>query len=167
MIKTISELINLIIKSITLDSKTYISVKESNRYLRYSALFVVIGSLAAGFGTYSYTNQAGILKQIVSSILGWFLLSSIIYFIGVKIFSYGSDYKQILRLIGIAYSPMLLNILAFIPSVGSFIIFISSIWLFFTTVYAVKHAFECTRIAALLVVLSSIVPYVIIFILIF
>ena len=150
----------LVYKSLILDSNTYYFVKENSNYLIYCGLIVVLGSLAAGFGTFSFTNQASIFKQIVSSIFGWFFLSFLIFIIGTKIFKYKSDYKTILRTLGLAYSPMLLNILAFSPYFGDFVIIISSIWLFFTTVYAVIHSLESSKLISLLIIILALIPYI-------
>ncbi|NIP31594.1 MAG: hypothetical protein GTO02_18885 [Candidatus Dadabacteria bacterium] len=152
----------LVYKALIFDFFTYDYVKKKNKYIKHSLLIVIIGSLAAGFGTYSFTNHLGILKQLISSVLSWLLISALIYIIGVRIFNYDSEYKTLLRTIGLAYSPMLLNIFAFIPYVGSYIIIISTLWLFFTTIYAVKHTLNSSKFISLIIILLAIIPYIMI-----
>ena len=162
MSSKILNFLQLIYKSLILDSTTYNYVKDNPNTLIYSALIVVLGSLAAGFGTFTFTNEESIFKQVVSSIVGWFLLSFIIYVIGVKLFKYNSDYKTILRTLGLGYTPMLINLFAFSPFFGSFVIVISTLWLFFTTVFAIIHALGSNKFISLLIFCLSIVPYIII-----
>lgn len=152
-------LIKLIYKSLIFDHKTYKEVKINEEFTKYCLLIVIIAALANGIATAHYTNTIGLIKQLVFSIIGWIVRSGIIYIIGVKVIGYRSGIIQVVRTLGISYSPLIVNVFAIIPVIGLNIFVISVIWLFFTTVYAVKHTFGCNKLMSFFITLAGLIPY--------
>ena len=99
------------------------------------------------------------IKQLVFSIVGWVVSSSVIYIIGVKVIGYKSGIMELARTLGISYSPHVINLFAVIPLIGINIFIISIIWAFFTAVFAVKLTFNCGKLIAFLITLAGLVPY--------
>ena len=73
--------------------------------IRYSILIILLVSICTGIGTINLTNDSSIIRDLLSSIIGWFIWTSIIYFIGVKLMKNSSTFTQLARTLGVAYSP--------------------------------------------------------------
>ena len=162
MTKNSPNITDLIYRSLIFDYKIYKIVKDKGEYTRYCLLIVIIAALASGISTAHFTSNISLIKQPVYSIIGWVVRSGIIYLIGVYILGYRSSISGVVRTLGLSYSPQILNLFAIIPFIGLNVFLISVIWLFFTTVFAVKQTFDCSRIMSLIITISGLFPYVVI-----
>ena len=152
----------MIYYSSTLNSNFYDEIHSHKDWSKYSLTIVVVVAICTGIGTLQVTEPESITKEIVFSLFGWFLWGLIIYVIGVKFFKYESTLNDLLRYLGFAYSPGIVNILGLVPKLDYLIILISFLWIIFTFIYAITKSLKCTPPMAILIVLIGVIPYVII-----
>ena len=152
----------IIAKAIKFDSSVYLLAKENKSYTKYSLLIVLLASLCTGIGTSALTETTSILKEIIFSLIGWILWSFIIFIVGTKIFDYKSTFQELLRTLGIAYSPGVINILGVISSISLTVVAVSLLWTILSFIFSVKETLRCSALKAILISISGFIPYLII-----
>ena len=135
-------LLEIILKSLKFDKSVYIEAKNKPGFLRFSLLIVLLVSLCTGIGTINLTNDSSVIRDLLSSIIGWLIWTSIIFVIGVKLLKNSSTFSQLARTLGLAYSPGVLNILGLISFISIPVLAITSIWTVISFIFALKHALE-------------------------
>jgi len=154
-------LFKIIIKSLKFDKQIYLEAKNSQGFIRYSLLIVLLVSLCTGIGTINLTNDSSIIRDLLSSIIGWLIWTSIIFIIGVKFLRNNSTFLQLARTLGVAYSPGVLNIFGIIHIISLPLLAITSIWTIISFIFALKHALQISAEKAFLISLLSFIPYII------
>jgi hypothetical protein len=91
-----------------------------------------------------------LIGGIITAILGWVIWSGLAYFIGTRVFSGVATYGELLRTIGFAQAPGVLNILSFIPVLGWIISFVVGLWILAATVVAMRQALDVDTTKAVL-----------------
>ena len=114
--------IEIIIKAIKFDSSVYKLAKENKSYTKYSLFVVLVASLFTGVGTSIMTESSSIPKELISSLIGWILWSTVIYVLGTRILGYEATFTELLRTLGIAYSPGVMNNFGIINEISIFVI---------------------------------------------
>ena len=152
-------LLEIILKSLKFDKSVYIEAKNKPGFLRFSLLIVLLVSLCTGIGTINLTNDSSVIRDLLSSIIGWLIWTSIIFVIGVKLLKNSSTFSQLARTLGLAYSPGVLNILGLISFISIPVLAITSIWTVISFIFALKHALEISAEKAFLISLLSFIPY--------
>jgi hypothetical protein len=79
---------------------------------------------------------------VVGALLGWLIWSYVTYFVGTKFFGGTATPGELLRTIGFAQSPGVLNLLSFIPVVGGIIALVTGIWALVAGIVAVRQALD-------------------------
>ena len=154
-------LLKIITKSLKFDKSVYLEAKNNPGFLKYSLLVVLLVSICTGIGTLNLTNDSSILRDLLSSVLGWLVWTSIIYVIGVRLMKKSSTFNQLARTLGLAYSPGVLNILGIFHIISLPVLAVTSIWTVISFIYALKHALEISAERAFLISVLSFVPYLI------
>lgn len=155
-------LIRRMIGASKLDINVYDEVETNPDATKDAFLAVLIVAIGNGIGMISISGLTGILTGLIFSILAWVLWSLIIYVIGVKGFGHSSDLGELLRCLGFAYSPGVLNIFIILPFIGDFVPYITSIWVFVTFVVAIRQALDCETPRAILISVLGFLAYIII-----
>jgi len=156
------ELINKMIRAAKLDVTLYEEVEKDPGATTQAFLVVLIVAICGGIGAIGALGAKGIIMGIIGGIVGWVIWSALIFIVGVKIFKHTSDMGELLRCLGFAYSPGVLNILGFIPIVGFIVRIITFIWVLVTFVIAVRQALDVETGRAVLVSIIGFAFYVII-----
>ncbi len=154
-------LLNIIIKSLKFDKNVYLVARDSPGFSRYALLVVLLVSLCTGIGTTNLTNDSSIIRDLLSSIVGWLIWTSIIFIIGVKLMKNNATFLQLARTLGLAYSPGVFNILGLLTFISLPLLAITSIWTIICFIYALKHALVISAERAFLISLLSFIPYII------
>jgi len=154
-------LIKIIIKSLKFDKSVYRDAKNNPGFLRYSLLIVLLVSLCTGIGTINLTNNSSIIRDLLFSIIGWLIWTSIIYVIGVKFMKNSSTFTQLASTLGLAYSPGVFNILGLIHFISLPLLAVTIIWTIISFIFALKHALSISAERAFLISLLSFVPFII------
>jgi hypothetical protein len=161
------DLIRKMIGASKLDINLYDEVESNPDVTKEAFLAVLLVSISTGIGMIGISGSIGIITGLVSSIIAWVLWSVIIYVIGVRGFGHSSDLGELLRCLGFAYSPGILNIFMLLPFIGHFVPYVTSIWVFLTFIVAIRQALDCETSRAILISVLGFLAYVIIRFLIF
>lgn len=99
----------------------------------------VIGSVLGGHPGQAVSQ---LVFGIVGGIVSWVVWSLIAYFIGTRVFSGTATPGELLRTLGFAYSPSVLQFFSFIPVLGGLISIVAAIWTLIAGVIAVRQALD-------------------------
>jgi hypothetical protein len=130
-------------RAAALDPNMYEELEADQRATGQALLVVVIVAIANIIGLVLGGGGAGgVLTGVVAAIIGWLVWSLVAYAIGTWIFGGTATPGELLRTIGFAQSPRLLDILAFIPIVGGVIRLIVFFWLLVAGIIAIRQALD-------------------------
>jgi hypothetical protein len=127
-----------------LDGATYEEVERDSNATSQAAIVVVLAAIASGIGALG-DGASGFIGGLVGGIVGWVVFAAAAYFVGTKLLAASgteADLGQLLRTLGFAYTPSLLNVFGFIPVLGWIAALVAAIWFIVTTIVALKHALE-------------------------
>ena len=133
-----------IFRAIKIDVELYEEVEQDKSATVQAGLVVVLASLAAGVGALQLGASNFILAPI-ASLLSWYIVSYIIYFVGVKLFpekSTKSNHGELLRTIGFANAPGLIRVFGVTPELMTVTFIGSAFWMLACMVVAVKSALD-------------------------
>ena len=137
-----TSLIQRMIRAAKLDTNLYEEVEADPKAMRQAMLIVVISSIAAGIGSVSVS---GMIMTSISALISWYIWAYLTYFIGTRLLpepQTHADHGQLLRTLGFAASPGLVQAGGMIPGLGPLMITIGSIWMLVATVIAVRQALD-------------------------
>lgn len=158
-----------------IESQLYEEVETDTGGTGQALLAVVLVSIATGIGGAISSLikgegsllgfMGGLFWGIIGSLVVWFIFSLLCFWMGTSIFK-GPNTKstlgELLRTLGFAYSPGLLNIFSFIPVIGGIIPFATFVWTIIASVVAVRQACDFTTGKAIgTVIVAAIIPLII------
>jgi hypothetical protein len=149
-----------------LDSTLYEEVEADLNATSQAATVVGIVALCSGLGQgialamAGQTGQAvlGFVGGILMSFVGWIAWSYITYWIGTSMFKGQATPGELLRTIGFAQTPGVLNILAFIPFLGGLVGLVVFVWLLIAGVVALRQALDISTGQAIITAIVGIIP---------
>lgn len=133
-----------------LDNSTYEEVEADRGATGQAATVVAIAAVASAIGSY-HEGSAGIIGSLIIAIVGWLIWSGITYLIGTMFFGGTADWGELLRTIGFAQAPGVLNVLGIIPVLGGLVKFAVSIWVLVAGIVAIRQALDVSTGKAILV----------------
>ena len=167
-----SDLIDRIIRAIKLDGSLYAEVAADRNALAQAIGIVALSSLASGMGV----SKGGI--EIVSIMIlvfvVWWVWSFIAYVIGTRLLAESQthmDYLGVLRAVGFAHAPGILQICGLIPvpAIRVLVSVFITIWMLIAIVVALRQALSYTTLfrAISVFLISSIVQGILFWLLTF
>jgi hypothetical protein len=152
-----------------LDSQVYEEVEHDLSATNQALTVVVVVAVASGIGHalgqvlggQPGAALGGFIAGLVTAVLGWAIWAGLAYFIGTKLFGGVATYGELLRTIGFANSPGVLNILNFIPFLGGLISLLVGLWILMTTIVAMRQALDFDTGKALLTAIVGFFAYII------
>lgn len=153
-------MINRILGVFKLDVKTFEEIEHDTSLTLHAAVIVLLVSLVSGLGNglfNGFINRSffsGFLGSLIGVLLGWLLWSVVTWFVGTRFFKGEADLGQMLRVIGFAYSPMILSI---IPCVGGLI---GIIWAIAAGFIAIRQGLDLDDMKAFLTVAVGALAYI-------
>lgn len=129
-----------------------------------AATVVAIAALATGIGGLREGGIVGLLFGIVAAFVGWVLWAAITYFVGKKIFATSNtdvSLGEMLRTLGFAQSPGILNVLGFIPILGGLVSFVVGIWTLILGIIAIRAAMDFGTGRAIATAIVGFIPFII------
>ncbi len=144
-----------------LDVKTFEEIEHNTSLTLPAALIVVVVSLVSGLGNGFFNGLfhrnffSGFIGALISVLLGWLLWSAVTFLVGTRLFKGEADLGQMLRVIGFAYSPMVLSI---IPCIGGII---GIIWTIAAGFIAIRQGLDLDDMKSFLTVVVGAFFYVI------
>ena len=138
------------LRAAKLEPGLYEEVEQDVGATSQALTVVIIVAVATGIGAALGRVVAGspsgliggLLSGIIGALIGWLIWSLLTYFIGTSLFGGTATYGELLRTIGFANSPGVLNILSFIPILGGFIALLVAIWTLVAGVVAIRQALD-------------------------
>jgi len=163
------------LRAAKLESQLYEEVEADSGATGQALLAVVLVSCASGIGhgiSAAMKGNAsisgffgGLVSGIIGSLIVWFVFSLLCFWLGTTLFK-GPETKstlgELMRTLGFAYAPGLLNVFSFIPLVGTMIPFATWIWTIIASVIAIRQACDFTTGRAVgTALIAAIIPLVI------
>ena len=133
-----------VLRAIKIDVDLYEEVEKDKNATIQAAIVVVLSSLAAGVGALQLGVSNFLLAPILS-LIGWYVWSYLVYFVGVKIFKdakTSADHGELLRTIGFAQAPGLIRVFGVTPDLMIVTFIGSGLWILACMVVAVKSALD-------------------------
>lgn len=134
-------------RAIKLDPDLYEEVEADHTANGQAVLTVVLSSLAAGVGGALSGGWYGLLLHTVVALVGWVVWAFLSYFIGAKLMpepQTRADMGELLRCTGFSSAPGILQVLGFLPGLGTFIRGVVFLWMLAAFVLAVRQALDYT-----------------------
>jgi len=148
-----------------LKAGTFEEVEADSGATIQAVLIVVAVSVVTGFAA-AQINDGGISAiglGILTALAGWAMWAAITYFIGTTLFKTKeteATWGQMARVIGFGQTPGLLRILGLIPTIGSALYLIASVWQIAAMVIGVRQGLDYTStLRAIAVVVVGFIPY--------
>lgn len=137
-----------------LDSNTFEEVEADTSATSQAAIIVVLVALLSGIGSGVGADNfvLGFLGAAAGALLGWVVWSGVTYFIGTNLFGGQADIGEMLRVIGFAQAPGMLNVLGFIPVLGGIIALIAAIWSLIAGFIAIRQGLDIDNVKTLITV---------------
>jgi hypothetical protein len=155
MTGTGGSLVQRMIRAARLDAGVYEELEADRTATSQAATAVVIVALCNGVGAALAAQFVprpeglpgpnpilALIGGVVGALVGWLIWSYVTYFVGTKFFGGTATPGELLRTIGFAQSPGVLNLLAFIPFVGGILALVTGIWSLVAGIVAVRQALD-------------------------
>ncbi len=140
----ISIFLDRLFRAIKIDVELYEEVEKDKSATLQAGIVVVLSSLAAGVGALQLGASNFLLAPVIS-LLSWYVLAYIIYFVGVKLFGgpkTNSNHGEILRTIGFSSAPGLIRVFGVTPDLMTVTFIGSHFWILACMVVAVNSALD-------------------------
>ena|SRR5215213_913641 len=149
-----------------LDSNLYEEVEADLSATSQAATVVGIVALCGALGNAialaANGNVGGavgaFIGQIIAAFIGWVAWSYITYWVGTSIFKGVATPGELLRTVGFAQTPGVLNILAIIPFLGGIVVFVVWIWQLIAGIIALRQALDITTGQAVITAIIGMIP---------
>jgi hypothetical protein len=144
-----------------LDVSTFEAIEHDRNATGQAAAVVAIVALLGAIGSGIGNNIAGrsfvggFLSTLIWTFIGWVLWSVVSYIIGTSLFNGQASVDEMLRVIGFAYAPQVLNI---IPCVGWLI---GGIWSLIAGFIAVRQGLDLDNTKAFLTIVVGFFVYLV------
>jgi hypothetical protein len=104
----------------------------------------------------------GFIVAAVIAVAGFYVWVFIAHYVGTRFFKGQGDRSELQRAMGFAYSPQILNLLAFIPCLGAIISLVAWVLTIVAGFIAVRESLDQDNTnAALTVVVSAVIVFLI------
>ena len=159
-----SSIVNRMIRAARLDVSLYEEVEADRTATSQAAIVVAITAVAGaiggalGGGAGAGGAVAGVVGGILWAFFYWVVWSYLTYFIGTRFFGGTATPGELLRTLGFASTPNVLQVLTFIPAVGWLVGLVASIWSLVAGVIAVRQALDFDTSKA---ILTTVIAWVI------
>jgi len=144
-----------ILRAIKLEAQLFEEVEADQTALPQALGIVILSSLAVGLAALSKGLVASVFSGTLGALLGWFVWSYLIFFIGTRWLpgpETKADYGQVLRTIGFAAAPGLIAIIGILPFLYTLAILVSTIWMLVATIIAVRQVLDYQSIGRAVIV---------------
>jgi hypothetical protein len=163
---TDASLVNRMVRAAQADVHLYEEVERDVDATSQAALVVLIVAVASGIGAIGLgEGVGGLIFGVISAFVGWVVWSFVTYWVGKSIFKTHETRVtpgEMLRALGFARAPGVLNILGIIPFLGFIVWPITWIWSLVLGVIAIRQAMDFSTGRAIGTGLVALIPVLII-----
>jgi len=128
-----------------LNTAIYEEVENDQGATGQAAGVVVLASVAGAIGAIAHGGVGGVVANIVSGLLGWVVWSYLTWWIGTKWVpepKTNADPGQLMRTLGFATAPAVLNVLGIVPVLGGLVVLVVFVWMLVAGVIAARQALD-------------------------
>lgn len=144
------------VRAAKLDKSVYEEVEADTGATMQALAVVVLAVIATGIGSYGVsTSVPNPVSAIAGPLVSWVIFAASVYLVGAKLLrepSTDADVPQLLRTIGFASSPLILNVIGVIPLLMFVVGPVTMVWWLIATVIAVRQALDFTSTARAFIV---------------
>lgn len=141
-------MLDRILRVIKLDKSVYAEVETDESAMSQAvtvvAIVAVLSAIGGGIGALINDTSfvSAFLVAIVSAFISWVVWAAVTYFVGTTIFHGEATIGEMLRVIGFAQVPLALNVLSFIPCLGSIISLLAWLFSLYTGFLAIQEGLD-------------------------
>jgi hypothetical protein len=159
------------LRAAKLDKSLYNEVEADTTATTQALTVVVIVAIASGVGSAIGGAMTGhgagaivgaLIAGVLIALVGWAVAAFFTYWAGTRFFGGTATYGELLRTLGYATSPGVLNILAFIPVLGGLILFVTSIWTLVCEFVAIREALDLDNGRTVATIIVAIIAYIVV-----
>jgi len=144
--------------AVTLDAETYEEVEADAGATPAALATVVLAAIATGIGLRAAGGAGGVATLIGLALIGWAVWALLVFEIGARLFPSAmtrADVGQLLRTLGFAASPGLLNFLGLMPGAAVPVFAVTQVWTLLAIIVAVRQALDYTNTGRAIVVCAG------------
>lgn len=156
---TRGSLVQRMIGAAMLNVATYEEVEADRTATGQAAAVVGIVAVATAIGAIG-EGTGGIIAGLISAFVGWLVWSALTYVVGTRLFGGTADMGEMLRTIGFAQAPGVLNVLGIIPILGGLVRFVVFLWILVAVVIAIRQALDFSTGKAVGTALIGAIAYI-------
>jgi hypothetical protein len=153
------------IRAARLDPAVFEEVERDTGATGQAAIVVLIAGVATAIGALLGGGGIWAILAIISVFIGWIVWSFVTYWVGKTIFATTQTSVspgEMLRTLGFAHTPFVLNVLLFIPVLGGIAGLVAWVWAIVAGVIAVRQAMDFDTGRAIGTVIVGAIIYIII-----
>lgn len=124
-----------------LDINTYEEVEADRTATGQAAGVVVVVAIAQAIGA-AGQGGPGIIGGAIGALGAWLIWAGVTYLIGDKLLGGTATWGELLRTLGFAQAPGVLNVLNLIPIIGWLVRPIVAIWVLIAGIIAIRQALD-------------------------
>jgi Yip1 domain len=158
-------LVSRMIGAAQLNNDVYESVERDVDATSQAATVVLVVAIASGIGRLLDDSIGGLIVGFISAFVSWIAWSAVTYWVGKTIFRTENTrvtLGEMLRTLGFAQSPGVLNFLGIIPVIGPLVLFVTAIWSLIAGIVAIRQAMDFSTGRAIATGIVSFIPVAII-----
>lgn len=134
-----------------LDGGTYEQIESDKNATGQAFFVVVLASVAAGLGVHMeiWAGVGGFVRASAIALLVWVAWAVLALQIGSRVLAQRqtrSDTREMMRTLGFAAAPGILQVFAMIPGLQLPVFAITTTWMFAAMVVALRHALDYTSV---------------------
>jgi len=132
-------IVDRMIGAARLDPATYEAVEANNSATSQAMTVVILAAIAGAIGSLGDASIGRIIGGALTAVLGWAVFSFFAYWVGTNMLASpatSATQGQVLRTLGFAYTPSILQVFAFIPFIGWIPALIGFVWFLVAAIVA-------------------------------
>lgn len=151
-----------------LDANTFEEIEADTSATSQAALVVGAVAVAGAIGALASGAVAFAVLAVVLAFVSWLVWTVVAFFVGTRFFGGQATWDQLLRTLGFAQAPGLLNVLGVVPLLGAIAAPVAFVWVVAASVVAIRQALDFTTekavltavVTAVILVIVNIVPMI-------
>lgn len=124
-----------------LDASVYEEVEADVSATRQAVLVVCLSGISLAIGR-ANAGIEGVASSMLREMVGWLLISAIVFVIGQNLLRGKATWGELLRTIGFAQAPGLLAALSWFPAINAPVLYGIATWKLFAVVVAIRQALD-------------------------
>jgi len=105
--------------ALRLDPSVYTEVEHDATAIAQAMAIVAMAGLARGLSAISRGEQPGLFDSVLIAFIGWAIVTTLLWIVGVLIDRDTSGFFELLRTVGFAASPLILLVVSALPGLSS------------------------------------------------